>query len=443
MTVWPHLRHHMSCHPNATVSDGKRTQTYEEWLLDIERFAHKLRPHSCAAILCPSPWHTATAYLACLASGTTALPLPADHPIIARDHLHLVQPSAILTEDDGILTIHPHQSKPSSLPAIHDDPALILFTSGTTAAPKGVCLSETNLMTALSDFRGLLPFTPEDRLFLSSPLCDADSLISLLLPALEHGTSLYFSSTFLHPTRFFSLLEREHITICYGTPTQWAARLRFMSRQLPLRTLLIGGECLTPPLADAIAAAFPQAKRLVGYGATETSGWIALSEAQDGPSFSTVLRPLPSVRITRSNDSLRIGGARVMMGYLERAATISSVQAVWESGDLATITEDGLLSLHGRAAASRDPESVQDDTFAIESALSRDPRVWEVQYRPGISPDGKDAVLQLVGAFVHPDELRAVWQRYLPDRVLPKQIEIVDALPQTPNGKHLRRSYAT
>ena len=443
MTVWSRLRHRMSCHPNATVSDGERTRTYEAWITEIETLSKSLTPHTGAAILCRSAMSTATAVLACFAAGVTALPLPADPIAITRDRMRLAQLSAILTEENGVFTVRPYKALPSARPSSAEAPSLILFTAGTTDTPKGVCLSEANLMAALSDCHEVLPFTESDRLLLTGSLTDADSLISLLLPALTCGVSLFFASASLHPTKLLSLLERQAITAFFATPTRWATLLRFVSRALPLRTLFIGGEYLGQPLAEAIVAACPKARLLVGYGATETGGWIAFSEPFGAGAFSPALHPLPSVQLARSNGSLVVSGNRVMLGYLTDGAKFPTPTPFWNSGDLSELAEDGTLRLAGRAAERRYHGAIPFDPVTVEGALSGDPRVWEVRYDPGSRPDGAGAVLQVAGRFVHPDEIRQLCRQRLPAAILPKQIEIVASLPQTPNGKRLRRGRAT
>jgi acyl-[acyl-carrier-protein]-phospholipid O-acyltransferase/long-chain-fatty-acid--[acyl-carrier-protein] ligase len=248
-----------------------------------------------------------------------------------------------------------------------DDEATVVFTSGSTALPKGVVLTHLNLQSNMQMVADTFPFTKADSMLGVLPFFHSFGFtITLWFPLLRGLTSGYHS----HPLEMDSIAKlatRLKPTILLGTPTF----LQRYTDKIPaaafatLKHVIAGAEKLRPAVAESFEKKFGT-RPLEGYGSTELSPVAAVSvpdhKTQPGTKDGSVGQTLPGTAavvvdpdtlapIKRGEQGmLLIKGPHVMKGYLNEPAKTSAVlkDGWYVTGDIAVIDEDGFIFLKGR-----------------------------------------------------------------------------------------------
>ena len=272
-----------------------------------------------------------------------------------------------------------------STPVAPNDPAAILFTSGTTGRVKGAVLSHRALTTGLLSMQlsgvmvlhnmaqkyGMSPAAlvaqmPQQAVLLVYPLFHISGLGSAFLSPLFAGTKVVIMRRWDAPEAV-RLIREEQITMFTGVPTMlWDLlnRARLEDADLSsLRNIASGGQALPVNLLEEIRAVCPHAQMGTGYGMTECSGSIAQAVGEDfvrkSASAGRVL-PLVDVRIEDpQGESLPPGeageivvrGAQVMQGYWNRPEDTAAVltRDGWlHTGDVGLIDEEGYIFIVDR-----------------------------------------------------------------------------------------------
>ena len=189
---------------------------------------------------------------------------------------------------------HPAGGAPLAVDRAMDEPALIVWTSGTTGRPKGVTLSYANLAYAVSRSAEVQHLDGHDRWLSVLPLNHLLELTCGLLGCLSTGATLSFSPT-LMPREIVDLLAERRVTRMMVVPLL-ARLLRPELERNPsghLRTLFAGGAPLAPELVDAYAVLGVPLYQ--GYGLTETAPTVAMNTC-DHHRRGSVGRPCPAPR---------------------------------------------------------------------------------------------------------------------------------------------------
>jgi long-chain acyl-CoA synthetase len=350
------------------------------------------------------------------------------------------------------------------LPVTNDgdenDPAVIVFTAGTTGDPKAAVLAHRSVIANLHSLllvSGRLPqqLDLEKRgavILQSGPMFHIGGIQALLL-AMLCGHSMVFLEGRFDAGQVLDLIEREHVTVWGAVPTMAFRVLEHPSlpgRDLSaVRSISLGGAAVQPELTARLRRAFTGADRGLStiYGMTETGGTVASASGQvmaEHPRTSGKPTPVSDLRI----DSPQPGGEGEilvrtpgqMLGYWgQRQADIIDGEGWVHTGDLGRI-EDGLLYVTGRSKdiIIRGGENIA--SAHVESALLRHRAVRNVAVvaRP-------DADLgERVGAAVELDpaapvsagELADFARTQLPNHEVPSDWWLMtDQLPMTEAGK--------
>jgi long-chain acyl-CoA synthetase len=254
-------------------------------------------------------------------------------------------------------------------PGTEDDPALIIFTAGTTGPAKAAVLAHRSVIANLHNLllvsRRLPHQLREDRppevMLQSGPLFHIGGVQSLLLALLGGNTVVFLEGRF-DPGQVLDLIERERVTIWGAVPTMAIRVLEDPTRPgrdlASVRSISLGGSPVTPELSGRLRDAFPNVKRGVStiYGMTEAGGTVAAaSGALMAEHPRTAGRPLPVVELRIDTpDGTGTGEIVVrtpsqMLGYWgESTPEVIDADGWLHSGDLGRL-EDGLLFLTGRA----------------------------------------------------------------------------------------------
>ncbi|WP_214408853.1 amino acid adenylation domain-containing protein [Sphaerisporangium fuscum] len=364
-------------------------------------------------------------------------------------------PGGDLMEDTGL----PGREGP-------EESAYILFTSGSTGAPKPVVTPHRAIEATVRSLRALFGLTTADRVLQFASL-NWDTCFEEILPTLTGGACLVFhddahSGSF---PRFLRMIERERITVLDLPTAFWHELVNHLAEEraaLPrcVRLVIIGGEAASPArLAEWRGLETGHVRLLNTYGCTETT---LITHAVDlhGPlarpydartARVPIGRALPHVveRIGEE-DELLVGGPAVADGYLglpeataARFVTIGG-ERFFRTGDRVARAPDGLLTHEGRIDDELKVRGIRVDPAEVEAHIASHPLVGAVAVT-GV----KVADHTVLAAYVVPrapdgaDGLGAAITAYLRDRVpahlVPSRISIVAALAHTPSGKVDRR----
>jgi acyl-CoA synthetase (AMP-forming)/AMP-acid ligase II len=338
------------------------------------------------------------------------------------------------------------------------DDAVILFTSGTSAWPKGVVLSFRELLSNAEPTADGFGMTAADRIydFRSFNWCSAQTLSAL--PPLCRGASLVLAQKFSR-SRFFDDITRHGATIAAGNPTTLSMLLNGDDLAADVPTLRFITSSSAPlPVEDWRRFEDRFGIRITqGYGSSET-GWIA-AHSGEHRRFGTVGRPLRyhQLRIVDGEGrSLKPGEiGPVELGgfadndyrYLAEDGTIRvNSRGRMKTGDLGFLDEEGFLHLTGREKEIIIRGGINISPVEIDSLLLQRPDVVEVA-TVGV-PDaiyGEEVVSYVVarsGSAIDVDELLRYCRTVLPAFKAPKKIVLSDQLPKTERGKLDRKALA-
>lgn len=242
-------------------------------------------------------------------------------------------------------------------------PAVVLFTSGSEGAPKGVVLSHENLLANREQLAARIDFTPQDIILNALPLFHSFGLTAGTLLPLLSGMKIFLYPTPLHYRIVPEIAYDINATILFGTNTFLAGYARFAHPYdfYSVRYVFAGAEKLREDTRRIWSERFG-VRIFEGYGATETSPALATNTAMENRA-GTVGRLLPGVEYfiepvegVDSGGRLHVSGPNVMLGYLtaEAPGVLTPPASVagpgwYDTGDIIVMDEDGFISIAGRA----------------------------------------------------------------------------------------------
>lgn len=356
--------------PSFQVDDGSRCWPAAELAIQVERFSAWVRQRRVRVLATVMNNCTAwvAADLAVAQTGLVHVPLPAfftpaqmSHALAAAGVSHVLAPTGTLPLKGETVELAGHALQLSPLPAATPVPlppgtAKITFTSGTTGAPKGVCLTHA----ALQRVAGSLVQATEP-LDIHRHLCALpfavllENIAGLLAPMARgatcivrplHELGLTGSSSF-DPARFHAAVQqfRPHSTILLPQMLRaWVGFLAASGQRAPdgLKLVAVGGAAVGAPLIEAAhRLGIPACE---GYGLSE-GGSVQTLNLPGASRPGSAGRALPHARLRIAEDGeIEIAGSP-MAGYLGDAAP---APAWWPTGDLGSLDEDGYLHLRGR-----------------------------------------------------------------------------------------------
>jgi fatty-acyl-CoA synthase len=341
----------------------------------------------------------------------------------------------------------------------YEDVVTLLYTSGTTGAPKGVMSTHFGIINTTLASAENQKLTEGDRLCLSVPLSHMFGCVCITLAAITKGSTLIIPSETFEPRKILETIEKERCTAIYGSPSAFIALMedpKYSNSNLKsLRTGIMGGAQCPMEVMKKVVEEMGVREIVIGYGLTESSSWITETRPADPLELrvSTVGRPLPNVEVKivdpGTGEEVPLGSAGElcarglnMKGYYKMpAATEKAIDREgWlHSGDLGTMDEKGYVRMTGRLkeVITRGGETIYPTE--IEEVLFSYPGVSNVQIF-GV-PDkalGEEIAAWIKleeGASVTEEEILKYSRGKLPDSHLPRYIKFVKEFPMTPLGK--------
>jgi len=333
------------------------------------------------------------------------------------------------------------------VPRNADEPAAILFTSGSEGTPKGVVLTHRNMLCNAAQAAARIDFGRTDKVFNTLPVFHAFGLtVGLVLP-LVSGVPVFLYPSPLHYRVVPELVYGANATILFGTDTFLAgyARAAHPYDFRSVRYVLAGAE----PVKEATRRLWAEKfglRILEGYGVTETAPALALNTPMFNR-FGTVGRLLPGIEAriepvqgVEEGGRLYVRGPNVMLGYLktDQPGVLLPPEEGWhDTGDIVAIDRDGFVTIKGRAKRFAKIGGEMISLAAVETLASE---LWpDVQSAVVTEPDPRRGE-RLVLVTEKKGATRAAFQAYAKEKgasdlAVPAEVVIVDKLPLLGSGK--------
>ncbi len=328
-----------------------------------------------------------------------------------------------------------------------DEPAVVLFTSGSEGTPKGVVLSHGNLLANRFQLATRIDFNPTDIVFNALPIFHSFGLMGGTLLPLLSGTKTFLYPSPLHYRIVPTLVYDTNATIMFGTDTflMGYARVAHPYDFYSVRYVFAGAEKVKAETQRIWADKFGL-RILEGYGATETSPVISSNTPMHFkagtvgrfmPGMAYELEAVPGIE---EGGRLAISGPNVMLGYLraENPGVLERPEGGrYDTGDIVSIDDHGFVTIRGRAKRFAKIAGEMVSLSAVESCANA---VWPEHMHAVVNiPDPRKGE-QLVLVTEKSDASREPLLAYARDQgiaeiMVPKTIRIVDKIPVLGTGK--------
>ena len=418
----------------------------------------------CVAVLATPTASTVLAITGCLIAGVPFVPVPAD--VGAAEQAH------ILTDSGAQGWLGQVPADPAGLPNVpvrvharswhrypEPDPrstAMIVYTSGTTGAPKGVMINRGAIAADIDALAHAWQWTPDDTLVHGLPMFHVHGLVLGLLGSLRVG------NRFIHagkPTP--QAYAQARGTLYFGVPTVWSrvvadpAAARALA---PARLLVSGSAALPVPVFNGLAELTGHSP-VERYGCTETL--ITVSTRADGDRRTgSVGLPLTGMQTRLAGEdgapvphdgetcgSLQVKTPTVFEGYLNRpdATAESFTDDGWyRTGDAAVIGPDGMHRIVGRESVDLiKTGGYRVGAGEIETALLGHPGVAEVAVAGLPDADLGQRIVAFVVGDASPEELIDFVAQQLSVHKRPREVRFVESLPRNAMGKVVKKELIT
>jgi len=328
-----------------------------------------------------------------------------------------------------------------------DDPAVILFTSGSEGSPKGVVLSHRNILANVAQAVARIDFGRSDKVFNALPVFHSFGLTAGLVLPLVLGMRTYLYPSPKHYRTVPELVYGVNATILFGTDTFLAgyARAAHPYDFRSLRYVIAGAE----PVKETTHKIFMEkfgVRLFEGYGMTETAPVLALNTPMFNR-FGTVGRLLPDVEARLEQvqgiiegGRLHVRGPNIMLGYLKTSnpGVIEPPPEGWhDTGDIVTIDAEGFVTIKGRAKRFAKIGGEMISLAAVEALAAE---LWPDELSAVVAVPNVRKGEKLVMITEKLGATRPAFQTFAKGKgaaelMIPAEIHVVDKVPVLGSGK--------
>lgn len=349
------------------------------------------------------------------------------------------------------------------------DPALIVYTSGTTSRPKGAVLSHRALAVNLATVAAAWRWSERDRLLLTLPCFHLHGLGLGLLGSLLVGSSVVLTARFV-AEEVPRLLSRHRCTMFFGVPTMYN-RLAELPEAASDGVDLGSMRLWVSGSAPLTAATFARFKERFGHEILErfgmSEGGFMISAPSDGPRRAgTVGRPLPGIEVRLVDPEagdrgewapvppgepgeIAVRGPNLFSGYWQRPEETrrAFLQGYFRSGDMAVEEPGGTIRIVGRRSTDIIKcRGFKVSAVEVENCLQAHPGVAEVAVVGVPDADLGEAIVAAVvpaaGAKLRADDLTDLARKSLAPHKIPARVVFLTDIPRTGPGKVKKRALA-
>lgn len=342
------------------------------------------------------------------------------------------------------------------------DPAVIAYTAGTTAEPKGAVLTHGNLLANLDQVISVpaLAEAAEDVVLLALPLFHIYALNVALGVCAASGATAVLVDGF-EAAETLGLIRRHAVTVVFGAPPMFSAWLDVARGGAApnLSSIRLAGSGAAP-LPRAVLKEFRERFGITiweGYGLTEAGPAVTTNAVGAEARAGSIGLPLPGLDVRLVDEhgedaeeddpgEIWVRGPNVFAGYWNRPQETAEVmQGHWlKTGDVAYRDDDGYLYLVDRLRDLIIVSGFNVFPKEVEEAIEADPRVDEAAVI-GV-PDERTGeaveawVVPTSGADLAPGDVAAFLDGHVARFKIPKAVHVVDEVPHHVTGKILRRA---
>lgn len=478
--------------PNSiALADGQQSLTYAQLWNFADAFRARLvgqgvKPGDMVAISASRSLATVAAILGIVMAGGCYVPIDIEeYPVSALSRIAgleglrhwiadakarqmadpmLWERCSLLAVEDVALSVHAEPVAIPTVATLGESPLYVMFTSGSTGAPKGVVVPNRAVVRLVSS-QEFITFDSTQTFLLHSPLCfDASTLE--FWGSLLHGSRLVVA-----PGRSLGLDDYTNLILQQGVTTLWltAAMFHLAAEHTPemfapLRQLVFGGDVISPRHVERMRALYPALHMVNGYGPTENTTFTCcypVPREYRAEGTLPIGSPIAytTVHILDTNHKalpagqpgeLAAGGAGVALGYLGRPEataerfipdTFSTRPGalLYLTGDRAVQRPDGTIEFLGRMDRQVKIAGHRVELAAVENALSASPLVTDAAVVVFTVPSGEKHLVACV-ALANPVQnaettLRGWLQARLSRTSIPQDWLFLEKLPINGNGK--------
>lgn len=481
-------------HKTALTARGQ-TISYAELDEAITRMANGLldigvQPGDRVALLLPNSPHFVISYFGAMRAGAIALPLNFAFRAEELTHIladararalvtsplfeqtlmvtlpglpHLtdvimVGPSGIESCEDFDTFLRRSGTKPPTVSRSPDEPAVFLYTSGTTGRPKGAMLSHENIASNASACARAIAVAPDDIFMCVLPMFHSFAATVCVVLPLSLSNTVVVHERFV-PLNVLRSFHQDRVTVFCGVPAMYSVLLHSKPSEpvdiSSVRLCVSGGA----PMPVEVMKAFQEAygiSIIEGYGPTECSPVVSVNPLEGVRKPGSVGLPLPGVTVKIFDDDdnevpagevgeIVVRGPNIMIGYHNQPeATAETMRNGWlHTGDLGRVDEDGYLYIVDRKKDLIICGGLNVYPREVEEVLYQHPKVEEaavVGAPDKLRGECARAIVALKeGEQATAEELIHFCRERLAGFKVPKIIDFMDALPKSSQGKILKR----
>lgn len=342
-----------------------------------------------------------------------------------------------------------------------EDPAVIIFTSGTTGAPKGAVITHKNILSAISAYQQTLKLTENDKTILAVPIYHITGLSAILALFIHIGGTIFLHKKF-NAKEMISTIAKEKITFLHGSPTVFILLIQKikenksinLERFNSLKMIACGAGHLNEGTIKELSYIFSKTSIHSIYGLTETSSpaTVYLDDIRNSPKKASSGTPVPGLKVAIRSEkgeekpanktgNIWVKGDVVIQRYWpDSSANTTSFQDGWFfTGDIGYLDDDGFLYIQDRIKDMINRGGEKIYSIEVEDLISNYPGVNEVAVIPIESPIyGEEPI-----AFIIPEsqvcltskEIMEWLKERVPNYKVPVKIMFTRNFPRTWNGK--------
>lgn len=327
------------------------------------------------------------------------------------------------------------------------DPAVVLFTSGSEGKPKGVVHSHSSILANIAQIKSVIDFSMQDKFMMVLPLFHAFGFTCGAIMPLVAGSKLFVYPSPLHYRVIPEVIYDRGCTVLFGTSTFLANYAKFANPYdfYKLRYVVAGAEKLNEEVRKTWVDKFG-IRILEGYGATECAPVLAVNTPMANkvgsvgtlmPSLESKLENIPGIE---HGGLLSVRGPNVMRGYylFDNPGVLQAPQDQWyNTGDIVQIDEDGFVFIKGRVKRFA---KVAGEMVSLETVenIAHDASPQH-QHAATTSPDvqrGENIMLYTTDSSLNREQLsNSAKTLGSPELAIARKIIWVDALPLLGTGK--------